>query len=75
MKIRITLLLVYIMLGYIGFSQEEKAKNLTSLIQVNTYDLKIENDQFAGSGAEILRKAIPQCQFLLVGEQHGIKEV
>ncbi len=44
-------------------------------LKKNIYSISIENDRFAGDGANILQKAIQGQQFLLVGEQHGIQEV
>lgn len=48
---------------------------LVSTIAQHTYDLRLENGRLAGSGAPIIREAIKNSQFLLVGEQHGIREV
>jgi len=48
---------------------------LIETINTNTYDLKIENNRLSGSGAPLIQQAIEESQFLLVGEQHGIREV
>ncbi len=48
---------------------------LTATLKANAHELRLENGRFAGPAAELLETAIPGCQFLLVGEQHGIQEV
>ena len=75
MKLKLILSTILSFLLFVGFSQDEKAKTLVESIQKHTYNLKIEDGKFTGSGANILLEAIPACQFLLVGEQHGISEV
>lgn len=48
---------------------------LTVAFKANTYQLKLNADgKFEGSALPVLRKAIAESQFLLVGEQHGIVE-
>lgn len=44
-------------------------------IKANTHELTIENGRLAGKGATVIKDAIGDSQFLLVGEQHGIREV
>lgn len=48
---------------------------LIETINTNTYSLKIENNRLSGSGVPVIQEAIDGSQFLLVGEQHGIREV
>ena len=48
---------------------------LVEAIKSNTYDLRVEEGYFSGQGASVIKNAIEKSQFLLVGEQHGIKEV
>lgn len=40
-------------------------------IQKYRYELQWENNQIAGPGADVLKKAVSEAQFVLIGEQHG----
>lgn len=48
---------------------------LIETINTNTYNLKIENNRLSGSGMPVIQQAIDESQFLLVGEEHGMREV
>jgi len=48
---------------------------LIETIKTNTYNLKIENNRLSGSGMPVIQQAIGESQFLLVGEEHGMREV
>lgn len=41
----------------------------------NRYSLSIENGQLTGTGATILKTALSQSQFILIGEDHGIAQI
>ncbi len=55
------------------FAQADTA--LAKLLLENTYELNIDDNQFIGTGAEVLESAINGTQFIMIGEQHGIVEV
>ncbi len=63
--------LIVIVPGYSQVTEDE----LTRTLKENTFSLAIENGTFTGNGADAIRKTLQSAQFLLVGEQHGIKEV
>ena len=61
------------------FSNVEMVRAQDSLlieaIKSNTYELNIDNERFTGEGASVIKEAIRESQFILIGEQHGIREV
>ena len=48
---------------------------LIAKIKENTFSLNISKGQMEGSAAKMIKTAIAQSEFVLIGEQHGIKEV
>jgi hypothetical protein len=48
----------------------QAASFVASLLH-NRYDLSVRDGQLSGAGAEILRTAIAQSRFVLLGEDHG----
>ena len=46
---------------------------LTKLLE-NRYALSVRGGQLSGAGAEVLRSAIAQSRFVLLGEEHGVKQ-
>lgn len=69
---KFSILFCFLLLTGITFSQDSL---LVEALKKNTYLIKVLNDRFSGEGAPVLRKAMEDQQFLLVGEQHGIQEV
>jgi len=55
-------------------AQPDDSSRFTTRLLENRYDLSIRNGQFAGAGAPLLRSAIAQSRFVLVGEEHGFAE-
>ena len=47
---------------------------LSTTILQNRYSLTLSNGHFTGSAAQLLRSAVAQSRFILVGEQHGFAE-
>jgi hypothetical protein len=37
----------------------------------NRYEITLKDGHMSGTGSEVLRKAISESQFVLIGEQHG----
>lgn len=51
--------------------QSELAKQLVA----NRTEAHLENGRLAGKGASVVKSAVESAQFVLVGEDHGIKEI
>lgn len=49
-----------------------QGKTLKDALEKDRYSLSIENGQLAGTGTPVLKTALSQSQFILVGEDHGI---
>ncbi len=47
----------------------------TEGLQDSRYDLHLENGMVSGSGADVLNDALSSAKYVLVGEDHGTKEV
>lgn len=72
--LKLLLFLTNLMVIAPGYSQGTEDVLIRTLKE-NTFSLGIENGKFTGNGSEVIRKMLQSAQFLLVGEQHGIKEV
>jgi len=48
---------------------------LLKTFKENSYHLEVKNQELSGSSLPIILKAIKESQFLMIGEQHGTKEV
>jgi len=64
--------LVALLIPFFCFSQDSL---LLKTFEENSYQLEIKNQELSGSSLPIILKAIKESQFLMIGEQHGIKEV
>lgn len=51
--------------------QSELAKQLIA----NRSEAHLENGRLAGKGAGVVKSAVDSSQFVLIGEEHGIKEI
>lgn len=52
-------------------AQPPQADRFTATLLEHRYALSTRNGQLSGAGAEVLRSAIAQSRFVLVGEEHG----
>ena len=43
-------------------------------VRQNRYSLSVQNGQFAGTGADVLQSAIAESRFVLLGENHGVRQ-
>lgn len=54
--------------------QSDDSGKFTAKLLQNRYGLSVQNGKLAGTGAAVLRSAITQSRFILVGEEHGFAE-
>jgi hypothetical protein len=56
------------------YGQSDDSSKFTAKLLQNRFGLSIRNGEFSGTGAPILKSAIAQSRFVLVGEEHGHAE-
>ena len=54
--------------------QPDDASKFAARLLQNQYSLRIRDAQFTGTGAQVLKTAIAQSRFVLLGEMHGLAE-
>jgi hypothetical protein len=54
--------------------QSYDGSKLTAKLLQNRYGLSVRNGRLSGTGAHVLRSAIAQSRFVLLGEDHGLAE-
>src|SRR5688572_25270981 len=65
----------------LGFGQtstptaEELHKELVALIRANSYRVEFRDGQLSGPGADYLLKAARSSQFLVLAEEHYVREI
>jgi hypothetical protein len=47
----------------------------TETLKKNRVSIRIQNGKLAGPGAEVLRTALAEAQFVALGEDHGIRQI
>ncbi len=57
------------------YAQQDDASKFSARLLQNRYGLSIRDGQLTGTGAPVLRTAIAQSRFVLLGETHGLSEV
>ncbi|MEO0469739.1 MAG: hypothetical protein AAF206_08975 [Bacteroidota bacterium] len=72
MHSRPIILLILICLPVCAWTQDSL---LLSQLMENSYSIAVANGKISGSGQNMLQEAIAESQFVLIGEQHGIREV
>src|ERR1700704_5576620 len=55
-------------------SQSTPADRLTATLLQNRYAISARDGQLSGAGAHVLRSAIAQSRFVLLGEDHGVAQ-
>lgn len=55
--------------------QPDEASKFAARLLQNRYGLSVPDGQITGTGAQVLKTAIAQAQFVLLGETHGIVEI
>jgi len=56
-------------------AQPDDASKFSARLLQNRYGLGIRNGQLTGTGASVLKTAIAQSRFVLLGETHGLAEI
>ncbi len=51
------------------------ASDFTDRLSKNRYQLTIENGRLSGTGLPVLKSALDDAQFVMVGEDHGIAQI
>src|SRR5579863_882571 len=54
--------------------QPDDGSTFAAKLAQNRYGLSVRDGQFTGAGAPVLKAAIGQSRFVLVGETHGLAE-
>ena len=57
------------------YAQPDDASKFAARLLQNRYGLSVRDGQFTGTGAHVLKTAIAQSRFVLLGETHGLAEV
>src|SRR5436305_1491904 len=57
------------------YAQPNDASKFSSRLLQNRYGLTVRDGQLRGNGAHVLKTAIAQSRFVLLGETHGLAEV
>src|ERR1700722_3980346 len=55
--------------------QPDDGSTFAAKLVQNRYGLSVRDGQFSGAGAPVLKSAIAQSRFVLVGETHGLAEI
>src|SRR5271168_3686126 len=63
--------------SYFLFTACLRAQNaaFTETLKKNRAAISVQDGRLAGSGAEILRGALADAQFVALGEDHGIRQI
>jgi hypothetical protein len=56
-------------------AQPDDASKFSARLLQNRYGLSVRDGQLTGTGVQVLRTAIAQSRFVLLGETHGLAEV
>ena len=61
----------------IAFASCARAQNaaFTEALKKNRGAIRVQDEKFAGPGADVLRAALVEAQFVALGEDHGIRQV
>jgi len=57
------------------YAQPDDASKFSARLVQNRYGLSVRDGRLTGTGAQVLRTAIAQSRFVLLGETHGLAEV
>src|SRR5579884_1470185 len=57
------------------YAQPDDASKFNATLLQNRYSLGVRAGQLTGTGADVLKTAIAQSRFVLLGETHGLAEV
>ena len=61
--------------GLLLYAQPDDASKFSARLLENRYSLRVRDSQLTGNGAPVLKTAIAQSRFVLLGETHGLAEV
>ena len=75
MKVPITALVSSICISMVGTPARAQNQAFTDTLQKNRAAITARDGKLAGPGADVLRAALVEAQFVLLGEDHGIAQI